>query len=80
VRRILGSGEIAKRLADGPIIVDQLTMARFIDSGSYDRHIRRARLAYRRRRDRLVAALRRQLPTAGIGGAAAGMHLVTSPG
>ena len=29
-------------------------------AGGYDRQIRRARLAYRRRRDRLAAALRRQ--------------------
>ena len=29
---------------------------------AYDRHVRRCRLAYRRRRDRLVAALRRRVP------------------
>ena len=36
---------------------DQLTLAEFISSGRYDRQVRRARLAYRRRRDRLVATL-----------------------
>jgi GntR family transcriptional regulator/MocR family aminotransferase len=38
-------------------VLDQFTLAEFIDSGRYDRHVRRSRLAYRRRRDRLVAAL-----------------------
>ena len=53
----------ARELADGPgSRLDQLTLAEFIVSGGYDRHVRRARLAYRRRRDRLVAALRRQAP------------------
>ncbi|HYX60614.1 MAG TPA: PLP-dependent aminotransferase family protein, partial [Streptosporangiaceae bacterium] len=57
-----------------PSALDQLTLAEFITSGAYDRQIRRARLAYRRRRDRLAAALRRQgLRVTGI---AAGMHAV----
>src|ERR1700730_7424424 len=42
--------------------LDQLTLAEFISSGAYDRQIRHARLAYRRRRDRLVTVLRRQGP------------------
>jgi GntR family transcriptional regulator / MocR family aminotransferase len=53
---------------------DQLTLAEFISSGGYDRQIRHARLAYRRRRDRLVAALRRQVPHARVTGIAAGLH------
>ena len=57
-----------------PSGLEQLILAEFISSGGYDRHIRRARLAYRRRRDRLAAALRRQgLHVSGI---AAGMHAV----
>src|SRR6185437_2864923 len=35
---------------------DQLTLARLINSGGYDRQIRQARLAYRRRRDQLITA------------------------
>ncbi len=52
---------------------DQLTLAEFIGSGQYDRQVRRARLAYRRRRDRLAATLRQasRLPVSGI---AAGLH------
>jgi GntR family transcriptional regulator/MocR family aminotransferase len=51
-----------------------------IASGAYDRHIRRARLVYRRRRDRLVSALGRRAPDARVSGIAAGLHaLVTLP-
>ena len=65
---------VAAELAAGPSALDQLTLAEFIISGGYDRQIRRARLAYRRRRDRLATALRRQgLRVSGI---AAGMHAV----
>ena len=56
--------------------LDQLTLAEFITSGRYDRQVRRARLAYRRRRDRLVAALRQHAPEAEITGIAAGLHLL----
>jgi GntR family transcriptional regulator / MocR family aminotransferase len=65
---------VAAELAAGPSALDQLTLAEFITSGGYDRQIRRARLAYRRRRDRLATVLRRQgLRVSGI---AAGMHAV----
>jgi GntR family transcriptional regulator / MocR family aminotransferase len=53
---------------------DQLTLAEFIGSGQYDRQVRRARLAYRRRRDRLVATLRRHAPRLRVTGIAAGLH------
>ncbi|MGE2720064.1 PLP-dependent aminotransferase family protein [Mycolicibacterium celeriflavum] len=39
--------------------IAQLTMAEFVTSGSYDKHIRRMRIRYRRRRDILVDALGR---------------------
>ncbi len=65
----------AKTLADrNSSAIDQLALAQFIVSGAYDRHIRRSRLIYRRRRDRLVAALRRQAPRVRISGIAAGLH------
>lgn len=54
--------------------IAQLTMADFIASGSYDKHVRRMRLSYRRRRDRLVEAL---APfDVGISGLSAGLHLM----
>jgi GntR family transcriptional regulator / MocR family aminotransferase len=65
---------VAAQLAAGPSALDQLTLARFITSGGYDRQVRRARLAYRRRRDRLVTALGRQ--GRHVTGIAAGLHAV----
>ena len=54
--------------------IAQLTMADFISNGSYDKHIRRMRLSYRRRRDRLIQALK---PFGvGISGLSAGLHLL----
>jgi GntR family transcriptional regulator / MocR family aminotransferase len=53
---------------------DQLTLAEFLNSGAYDRQVRRSRLAYRRRRDHLVAAVRRHVPQARVTGIAAGLH------
>jgi GntR family transcriptional regulator/MocR family aminotransferase len=54
--------------------LDQLALAAFIESGGYDRQIRQSRLAYRRRRDRLITALRRQAPAVRLTGIAAGLH------
>lgn len=53
--------------------LDQLTLAEFITSGAYDRHVRGMRLRYRRRRDQLVAAVAGKVPVSGI---AAGLHAV----
>jgi GntR family transcriptional regulator/MocR family aminotransferase len=61
-------------LEPGPSVLDQLTLAEFITSGDYDRQVRRVRLEYRRRRDRLVDAVEPLgLP---VGGIAAGLHAV----
>jgi GntR family transcriptional regulator/MocR family aminotransferase len=56
--------------------LDQLTLARLINSGGYDRQIRQARLTYRRRRDRLIGALNRLAPDVSLTGIAAGLHAV----
>lgn len=61
-------------LRGGPDAVGQLALAELIRSGAYDRHVRRMRLAYRRRRDRLVATVRRAAPAVRIHGIAAGLH------
>ncbi|MFC9175981.1 MULTISPECIES: PLP-dependent aminotransferase family protein [unclassified Streptomyces] len=55
---------------------DQLTLAEFIASGAYDRHVRSMRLRYRRRRDQLVAALASRAPGIQVSGIAAGLHAV----
>ncbi|RSM43596.1 PLP-dependent aminotransferase family protein [Amycolatopsis balhimycina DSM 5908] len=57
-------------------VLDQLTLAEFIRSGAYDRHIRRMRQRYRRRRDLLVAALAGRAPHVVPTGIAAGLHAV----
>ena len=54
--------------------LDQLTLAEFLTSGAYDRQVRRVRLAYRRRRDRLVAAVCAAVPQVRVTGIAAGLH------
>ncbi|GGU10335.1 MocR-like pyridoxine biosynthesis transcription factor PdxR [Streptomyces violascens] len=54
--------------------LDQLTLAEFIRSGAYDRHVRGMRLHYRRRRDQLVTALAERAPEARVSGIAAGLH------
>ncbi|MFJ5848127.1 PLP-dependent aminotransferase family protein [Streptomyces sp. NPDC092903] len=57
-------------------VLDQLTLADFIASGQYDRHIRRMRQRYRHRRDRLVTVLAEQAPHITVTGVAAGLHAV----
>jgi GntR family transcriptional regulator / MocR family aminotransferase len=59
-----------------PSVLDQLALARFIETGAYDRHLRLCRRRYRARRDRLVAATAAQFPGFALSGAAAGMHIV----
>ena len=57
-------------------VLDQLALADFVVSGAYDRHVRRMRQHYRRRRDRLVAALAERAPHIEVTGVAAGLHAV----
>ena len=64
---------VAGRLSSS---LDQLALAEFIRSGGYDRQVRRARLAYRQRRDRLVSALAREVPAVQVTGIAAGLHVL----
>ncbi|MFD4644162.1 PLP-dependent aminotransferase family protein [Lentzea sp. NPDC058436] len=54
-------------------MLDQLTLADFLASGGYDSHVRRMRLKYQGRRDRLVEAVS---PYVSVSGIAAGMHAV----
>ncbi|WP_371528274.1 PLP-dependent aminotransferase family protein [Streptomyces sp. NBC_01283] len=57
-------------------VIDQLTLADLIESGHYDRHIRRMRQRYRNRRDQLVSALATHAPHISPTGVAAGLHAV----
>ncbi|MDX3238701.1 PLP-dependent aminotransferase family protein [Streptomyces sp. ME03-5709C] len=56
--------------------LEQLTLADFIASGAYDRHVRSMRQRYRRRRDQLVAALAERAPRVRAAGMAAGLQVV----
>ncbi|MDQ1039366.1 GntR family transcriptional regulator/MocR family aminotransferase [Streptomyces sp. V3I8] len=57
-------------------VLDQLALADFVGSGSYDRHVRRMRQRYRGRRDRLVGTLAAHAPHVEVTGIAAGLHAV----
>jgi GntR family transcriptional regulator/MocR family aminotransferase len=57
-------------------VPDQLTLAGFVASGAYDKHVRRMRQRYRRRRDLLVEALAERAPHVVPTGVAAGLHAV----
>jgi GntR family transcriptional regulator / MocR family aminotransferase len=73
------AGPIAeeKRSSDrGSPGLDQLALATMIRSGRYDRHLRRMRAVYGRRRDALADALARHAPQVRLSGLAAGFHAV----
>jgi GntR family transcriptional regulator/MocR family aminotransferase len=55
---------------------EQLAFACFLECGAFDRHLRRTRQIYRRRRDAIVAALRNHLPRVRFHGIDAGLHLM----
>ncbi len=60
---------------------EQQTLNAFLRRGFYSRHLRRAASLYRKKEERLLAALGRELPEAVISGAGAGLHfLLTLPG
>ena len=67
----------AKFQADrGSPVFDQLALTDFLNRGELDRHLRRTRLIYRARRDRLMNALRTYLPHLRAQGVAAGLHVM----
>jgi GntR family transcriptional regulator/MocR family aminotransferase len=53
-----------------------VAFARLLESGELDRHLRRTRRLYRRRRERVLSVLERELPGTAVEGAAAGLHVV----
>jgi GntR family transcriptional regulator / MocR family aminotransferase len=71
----------ARRVTDGATsAILQATYEAFLTNGDLDRHLRRSRRTYRRRRDAVIAALTRWLPEAVPSGVAAGLQvLVTLP-
>jgi GntR family transcriptional regulator/MocR family aminotransferase len=66
-----------KALSDrGSPGLDQLALALLIESGRYDRHLRRMRAVYAMKRDTLVHALKQQAPNVQLTGLAAGFHAI----
>ncbi|WP_433298461.1 PLP-dependent aminotransferase family protein [Pseudonocardia sp. CA-142604] len=69
----------AKRNADlGNAVLPQMVLARLMESGELERHLRLLRGRHRRRRDAMIRAIKTQLPGATVHGAAAGLHLTVT--
>jgi GntR family transcriptional regulator / MocR family aminotransferase len=64
----------------GTPLTAQLALAEMIERGELDRHLRRVRPAYRRRRDALLAGLERLFPGVRVLGVAAGLHVAVQLG
>ncbi len=78
-RDLVGEASTLRRQMDlGNPTLAQAAFALMLESGDYDRHLRRARRAYRQRRDLLVKALAEGRLRLTVSGAAAGLHLVAS--
>lgn len=65
----------AKAVEDaGSEAIGQLALCDFVERGELDRHLRRMRLRYKRRREALIAALARWLPETRPVGSPAGLY------
>jgi GntR family transcriptional regulator/MocR family aminotransferase len=68
--------ERQRRCGGMPAPLHQLALADLIERGELDRHLRRQRRRYGRRREVLLEELARRLPEARVSGAAAGLYVV----
>jgi GntR family transcriptional regulator / MocR family aminotransferase len=75
-RRLVEPVAEARQLVGGAATLEQLALAELIRSGAFDRHVRRMRQRYRRRRDLLLELLAERAPRLRTRGVAAGLHLV----
>jgi GntR family transcriptional regulator/MocR family aminotransferase len=73
VDAVAAEKEVSDRGSSG---LDQLALAALLESGRYDRHLRRMRTTYARRRSALIDALARHAPGVRLTGLAAGFHAV----
>jgi GntR family transcriptional regulator/MocR family aminotransferase len=75
-RWLVGSVVREKLFDDmGNTLLEQLALARFLDTGGLTRHLRRVRPIYRNRRDAVLQALATYMPGATPTGVAAGLHI-----
>jgi GntR family transcriptional regulator/MocR family aminotransferase len=66
----------AKRYTDlGNPMLPQLVLARLMESGELEAHLRMMRRRHRARRDAMITAIATHLPHAAVHGSAAGLHL-----
>ncbi len=75
------AGPISKlkhRIDRGSPGIEQLALARMIESGRFDRHLRRMRKVYAGKRDALVEAIAQHTPAITVSGLAAGFHAVAN--
>jgi len=76
-RDLVEPAQTIKALLDnGHAWLDQATLADFISSGSYAKHLRRIRHTYRKRRDCLINALQRHFGNVQLTGSEGGMHII----
>ncbi|HTA33270.1 MAG TPA: PLP-dependent aminotransferase family protein [Solirubrobacteraceae bacterium] len=72
---LLGAVIEAKALDDlGSATIEQLALARLLETAAYDRHLRKVRRRNRARRDALILAVARELLGARVSGISAGLH------
>jgi GntR family transcriptional regulator/MocR family aminotransferase len=57
-------------------VLEQVALCELLRSGSYERHVRRMRARYRRRRDRLLALLAERAPALAPVGISAGLGVL----
>ncbi|GHB58283.1 GntR family transcriptional regulator [Streptomyces cirratus] len=77
--RLLDAVVAEKRYADlGSPVLAQLVLARLMESGELERHLRFVRRRHRRSRDAMLRAIGAALPGARVHGAAAGLHLMVT--
>jgi GntR family transcriptional regulator/MocR family aminotransferase len=74
--RLLEPVLAAKRVYGDTQVLEQLALAELVRSGALDRHVRRMRQRYRRRRDALLTTLADRAPAMRARGIAAGLHVV----
>jgi GntR family transcriptional regulator/MocR family aminotransferase len=69
------AAELKAALDGGSPVPEQIALASMIETAAFERHVRRARVEYGRRREALLDALGTTMPRARITGQEAGLHL-----